>query len=165
MHGPYGYFPGCSLKGTGVAYEESVLALFRLLELPLAELEDWNCCGATSYMSIDERSAFSLAARNLVLANRAGNGDLMAPCSACYLVLRKAQDYIQRYPGIAGKIGELTDVHSVAIRYVYVHLLVQVTSMLAKQSQALLFPRPCTSSICSMGVMPAMGSLLNWPMR
>ena len=58
MPNPYGYFPGCSLKGTGVAYEESLLALFQLLDLPLAELDDWNCCGATSYMCIDECSAF-----------------------------------------------------------------------------------------------------------
>ncbi len=29
------------------------------------ELEDWNCCGATSYMCIDEGSAFLLSARNL----------------------------------------------------------------------------------------------------
>jgi heterodisulfide reductase subunit B len=101
MSSPYGYFPGCSLKGTGVAYEESLLTLFRLLDLPLAELDDWNCCGATSYMSIDERSAFSLAARNLALAHQAGHRELVAPCSACYLVLRKTQDYIQRYPGIA----------------------------------------------------------------
>ncbi len=58
----YGYFPGCSLRGTGVAYEESLLALFRLLERPLQELKDWNCCGATSYMSIDESSAAKGAA-------------------------------------------------------------------------------------------------------
>ena len=45
---PYGYFPGCSLRATGVAYEESLLTLFRLLDLPLEELRDWNCCGATS---------------------------------------------------------------------------------------------------------------------
>ena len=65
----YGYFPGCSLKGTGAAYEESLLELFRVLELKLEELGDWNCCGATSYMSIDERSAFLLSARNLALAH------------------------------------------------------------------------------------------------
>ena len=61
----YGYFPGCSLRATGVAYEESLLTLFRLLDLPLEELRDWNCCGATSYMAIDEESAFQLSARNL----------------------------------------------------------------------------------------------------
>ena len=40
-------------------------------DLPLEELHDWNCCGATSYMSIDERSAFVLSARNLALAHQA----------------------------------------------------------------------------------------------
>ena len=69
----YSYFPGCSLKGTGRAYEESLLTLFRLLDVKLKELEDWNCCGATSYMSIDEDSAFALSARNLALAQKSGH--------------------------------------------------------------------------------------------
>ena len=69
----YGYFPGCSMRGTGVAYEESLLTLFRLLNLSLDELKDWNCCGATSYMSIDEGSAFVLSARNLSRAGQAGH--------------------------------------------------------------------------------------------
>ncbi|MCC6858800.1 MAG: CoB--CoM heterodisulfide reductase iron-sulfur subunit B family protein [Bryobacterales bacterium] len=96
----YLYFPGCSLKATGVAYEESMQELFRILEMPLRELEDWNCCGATSYMAIDEESAFQLSARNLSLARQNGNSDLMAPCAACYLVLRKTQDYVKKYPRV-----------------------------------------------------------------
>ena len=106
-NGAYGYFPGCSLRGTGIAYEESLLTLFRLLDLPVQELHDWNCCGATSYMSIDERPAFVLAARNLTLACEAGHKDLLAPCSACYLVLRKAQDYMHRYPEIGNDVREV----------------------------------------------------------
>jgi len=117
MASAYGYFPGCSLKGTGVAYEESLLALFRALRLPLAELDDWNCCGATSYMSIDERSAFSLSARNLNLAHRAGHQDLVAPCSACYLALRKTQDYLERYPKLAASNGDLTRIRAVRVRH------------------------------------------------
>jgi heterodisulfide reductase subunit B len=88
-----------------VAYEESLLTVFRLLDLPLAELENWNCCGATSYMSIDERSAFALSARNLALAQAAQCRDLVAPCSACYLVLRKTQDYLEHYPALAREVG------------------------------------------------------------
>lgn len=103
---PYGYFPGCSLQGTGIAYEESLLCVFRLLDLPIHELGDWNCCGATSYMSIDEGSAFVLSARNLWLAHEAQYGDLVAPCSACYLVLRKTQDYVRRYPQIGRRVEE-----------------------------------------------------------
>jgi len=117
MSGAYGYFPGCSLKGTGIAYEESLLSLFSLLDLPLAELEDWNCCGATSYMSIDERSAFQLSARNLALAHKAKHADVVAPCSACYLVLRKAQDYMQRYPQMAAANGNLRVLNSVRVRH------------------------------------------------
>lgn len=87
----YAYFPGCSLKGLGRAYEESLLPVMRHLGVELVELEDWNCCGATAYMSVDETKACVLAARNLALAERAGSHDLVAPCSACYLVLNKTQ--------------------------------------------------------------------------
>jgi heterodisulfide reductase subunit B len=65
-------------------------------------------------MSIDEGSAFSLAARNLALAHQAGHKQLVAPCSACYLVLRKTQDYVQRYPGIAD--GNATPAICTAVR-------------------------------------------------
>jgi heterodisulfide reductase subunit B len=101
----YLYYPGCSLKSTGRAYEESILAVFRALDVPLVELNDWNCCGATSYVSIDEEEAFTLAARNLALAESEGshNGEdisLVAPCSACFLVLTKTQRYLEMYPNV-----------------------------------------------------------------
>lgn len=98
------YFPGCSLKGLGRAYEESILPVFRELGIELNELEDWNCCGATAYMAVDEAKAFVLAARNLALAERQGQQALMAPCSACYLVLNKAKHAIQDSPAMADKV-------------------------------------------------------------
>ncbi|MGE5648468.1 MAG: CoB--CoM heterodisulfide reductase iron-sulfur subunit B family protein [Acidobacteriota bacterium] len=100
----YLYFPGCSLRATGAAYEESLLEVFRVLGLPLDELEDWNCCGATSYMAVDEGAAFLLSARNLSIAAEKDNRDLMAPCAACYLVLRKTQDYVNQYPEIRERV-------------------------------------------------------------
>jgi heterodisulfide reductase subunit B len=106
MANEYVYFPGCSLKGTGIAYEESLLTLFDLLGITLTELEDWNCCGATSYMSIDEDSAFALSARNLSLVRQSGHTQVLAPCAACYLVLRKTQDYVRRYPSIRTHVSE-----------------------------------------------------------
>ena len=96
----YLYYPGCSLRGTGKAYEESLLAVFKALDVELEELDDWNCCGATAYMSIDEVSSFALAGRNLAIAEKK-NLDLLAPCSACFLVLNKAQRYIKEYPKVA----------------------------------------------------------------
>jgi len=99
----YTYYPGCSLKGTGKHYEESILPVFKELGIELYELEDWNCCGATAYMSVDEMSAFALASRNLSIAEKAGR-DIMAPCSACYLVLKKTKDYMKEYSEIGRKV-------------------------------------------------------------
>ncbi|MFH2035233.1 MAG: CoB--CoM heterodisulfide reductase iron-sulfur subunit B family protein [Candidatus Zixiibacteriota bacterium] len=106
----YIYYPGCSLKGTGRAYEESLLAVFKALEIRIEELDDWNCCGATSYMSVSELKAFALCARNFALAERqvkeTGMTDLIVPCAACYLGLNKAKRYLDQYPAIRHKIDE-----------------------------------------------------------
>ena len=106
----YLYFPGCSLKGLGRAYEESLLPVLRHLGVEVQELEDWNCCGATAYMSVDEMEAAVLAARNLALAEQqAGSRDLLAPCSACYLVLHKVQHNIAQFPDVRSTVQSALD--------------------------------------------------------
>jgi heterodisulfide reductase subunit B len=100
----YSYFPGCSLKGLGRAYEESLLPVLKHLGVELEELEDWNCCGATAYMAVDEGKACVLAARNLALAQKSGHAQMLAPCAACYLVLNKAQHYMQDYPAMKATV-------------------------------------------------------------
>lgn len=105
----YLYYPGCSLKCTNRAYEESVLAIFQALQTEVEELQDWNCCGATAYMSVDEMKSFALAARNLALAERQGNPptvELLAPCSGCYLVLSKTQHYLEEYSEVGRTIDQ-----------------------------------------------------------
>jgi len=96
----YSYFPGCSLKGTGKAYEESLLPVFAALNIEVEELNDWNCCGATAYMAVDEVKACVLASRNLAIAEKVGHQELMAPCSACYLVLNKTKHYLHETPSV-----------------------------------------------------------------
>jgi len=102
----YIYYPGCSLKGTGRAYEESMLPVFKALDVSWEELKEWNCCGATAYMSVNEAKAFALAARNLAIAEEQGSDDpdmpptVVAPCAACYLVLSKAKHYMAENPDL-----------------------------------------------------------------
>ncbi len=96
----YSYFPGCSLKGLGRAYEESLLPVLKHLGVEVRELEDWNCCGATAYMAVDEAKACVLAARNLALAEKSGFQQILAPCAACYLVLNKTKHYFQDFPAM-----------------------------------------------------------------
>jgi heterodisulfide reductase subunit B len=99
----YLYYPGCSVKGTAKPYEESLLAVFEALDVRLDELDDWNCCGATAYMSIDETQAVALAGRNLALAEQDGL-DLVTPCSACYLVLLKTRNQLQDDPELRTRV-------------------------------------------------------------
>ncbi len=91
----YAYYPGCSVKGTGRAYEESLLLVLKALGVEFEELDDWNCCGATAYMAVDEIKSCVLTSRNLALAEKAGYSEMIAPCSACYLVFNKTQKYIE----------------------------------------------------------------------
>ena len=106
----YLYYPGCSLKSTGRAYEESILEVFKALRIPLTELDDWNCCGATAYMSISELKAFALSARNFAIAEKQnGQGeyaDMVVPCAACYLGLNKAKLYLSEHPEIKSVIDK-----------------------------------------------------------
>ncbi len=79
----YAYFPGCSLEKMAVSYHMSAMETTRKLGITLHEIEDWNCCGATTYFYIDELLAYTLSARNLAIAEKTGL-DVVAPCSACY---------------------------------------------------------------------------------
>jgi len=95
----YAYFPGCSLKSTGRAYAESLERVFADLALELVELKEWDCCGATTVLAVDEVASCILAARNLALAAREGL-DVVAPCASCYLVLKKAKDHMAIKPDL-----------------------------------------------------------------
>jgi len=79
----YSYYPGCSLRSTGLEFHESVTAVFRALQIGLVELDDWNCCGASSAHSVNHDLSLALPARNLSLAQSAGH-DVVMPCAACY---------------------------------------------------------------------------------
>jgi heterodisulfide reductase subunit B len=68
-----------------------------MLDIEIKELDNWNCCGATAYMSVDEMKALGLSARNLALAEARGI-DLVAPCAACYGILIHTWDHMEKYP-------------------------------------------------------------------
>ncbi len=78
-----GYYPGCSLSGTAREYDISVKKMCALLGLKLQEIEDWNCCGATSAHATNHKLAVLLPARNQALADAQGLSLVLAPCAAC----------------------------------------------------------------------------------
>lgn len=88
------YYPGCSLHSTGVEYGESTKEVFKILDIGLEELPDWNCCGAGSAHCTDEALAIELPVRNLETAEEAGL-DLVIPCPACFLRFKFAEKHIR----------------------------------------------------------------------
>lgn len=111
----YAYFPGCSLKSSATPYDISTRRVAELFELDLEELEDWNCCGATSYMSVNELMSFAISARNLVLAERTGK-DLIASCSACFATLNKTEAYLKEHDDLKEKVEKCLDAANLSYR-------------------------------------------------
>jgi hypothetical protein len=51
------FYPGCSMQKNARPYLDSLLAIRDDIDLELQEVEDWNCCGATEYMSVHRVAA------------------------------------------------------------------------------------------------------------
>ncbi|MBP1464111.1 CoB--CoM heterodisulfide reductase iron-sulfur subunit B family protein [Candidatus Chloroploca sp. M-50] len=120
----YGYYPGCSLERNAGAYHESTMAVAGVLGLQFTEVDDWNCCGATEFFSVNQMQAYALTGRNLALAadqfapkpalpvipvEVAEPPQLVAPCSACYLNLSKVDRYLASSPELAAKVNTALD--------------------------------------------------------
>ena len=104
----YQYYPGCSLEGTALEYNLSTRSFMQELGVELIEVEEWTCCGAsaaeaTSYL-------LSMALPALVLA-KAENMDavkeILVPCSACYLNLKKVEQKIRKDSELLVKINTI----------------------------------------------------------
>lgn len=153
----YSYYPGCSLHATGIGYDKSMRAVFAKLGENLVELDDWNCCGATAYMSIKETVAFAISARNLALAERDGH-DLIAPCSACFEVLNKTRRHLTEMPEMRRQVcsalaeGGLECGFSLPVRHPLEVLIhdVGIERMVAAQSQSLEGFRPACYYGCQI---------------
>ena len=83
----YGYYPGCSLTGSARKLDKGVRAIFKKMGHSLAEIPDWNCCGALEYG--DRKELVALSQENLKKAEGVSS-EIVAPCPACYKNLKDA---------------------------------------------------------------------------
>lgn len=102
----YAYYPGCSLLSGAKEYDISVRAVFAHLGIELVELEDWNCCGAVHASVNSAEAGIVLPARNLALAEAQGFDKIVAPCSGCYLNLRRAGQRVAADKGLRTMVDE-----------------------------------------------------------
>ncbi len=105
----YLYYPGCSLEGSARAYAESLAAIVEPLGIQLREIDDWNCCGATEYLTLSPLRGHALIGRNLALAEQQRDGaqTLVAPCSACYVNLTKTDRYTRTDPAFRDRLNSV----------------------------------------------------------
>ena len=75
----YAYFPGCSAHSTGISYTNSYNYVALAAGVELAEIPNWNCCGASAAHAESELLGDALPARSLALSEEAfGDAPVLA---------------------------------------------------------------------------------------
>ncbi len=111
----YSFYPGCSSQSKASAdnFMRSANAMCDALDIQLNEIDDWNCCGASiGYAGGSEIPRLSLSARNIALSKeQQGDKDIVAPCAACWIATREAEDRVNENAhvreGINAALGEI----------------------------------------------------------
>jgi heterodisulfide reductase subunit B len=94
------YYPGCSLHASSALYDIQNKMVFRQLGVELKEIDDWNCCGATSASKTNDFLSIALPARNLGIADASGISDIVIPCSSCYSRMLVSQKRLAEDPAL-----------------------------------------------------------------
>jgi len=97
------YFPGCTLSTKAKSFDVSGRAVAEALGMPLDELTDWQCCGATFPLSTDNSMALIAPARILIQAEQQGDpqtgtGKVATLCAICYNVLKRTNVALRERP-------------------------------------------------------------------
>ena len=100
------YYPGFSLHASSELYDIQNKLVFKRLNVELREIEDWNCCGATSASKTDEFLAVALPARNLGIADATGLSEIVIPCSSCYSRTLVSQKRLREDSGLRNTVNE-----------------------------------------------------------
>jgi len=101
---PLAYFPGCTLSTTGADYDASARAVCAVLGIPLEELADWNCCGASFPLSAENVMNFIAPARMLIRADQSER-DLVTLCAVCFNVLRRSDHFLRTHAEAAERLN------------------------------------------------------------
>ncbi len=74
----------------------------------MEELEEWQCCGATFPLSLDDSMALIAPTRVLYQAQQAGER-VTTLCAVCFNVLRRSQALLDRDPAMLERINWFTE--------------------------------------------------------
>lgn len=92
------YFPGCTLRTKAAGFDVAGRASARALGFELVELSQWNCCGATFPLAVDNELALVGPTRVLIDAQSEGapgkEVSLVTLCAICYNVLKRTAVFL-----------------------------------------------------------------------
>ena len=99
----FSYFPGCTLKTRGKQLDIYGRKAFEALGIELAELPDWQCCGAVYPMARDELVTRLSSVRALAQARELGS-ELVTLCSACHHVIKRVNGDMKNDAVMAARV-------------------------------------------------------------
>ncbi|MDR3364037.1 MAG: CoB--CoM heterodisulfide reductase iron-sulfur subunit B family protein [Clostridiales Family XIII bacterium] len=92
----YAYFPGCASESTAKSATLANEFVFGRIGIDLVEIEDWNCCGATSAHTLSSALGLALPARPLARAEADWPElDVVTGCASCYARLKLANHRVR----------------------------------------------------------------------
>jgi heterodisulfide reductase subunit B len=111
----------------------------------LIEIEDWTCCGASAAEATSELLSLALPARNIAIAEKMDNvGDILVPCSACYLNLKKVEEKTRKDQKVMDTLNDILAEEQLRLqgRVTVRHLLDVVANDIGAQKIQGLVTRP-----------------------
>jgi heterodisulfide reductase subunit B len=148
------YYPGCSLHGTAEEYDESTQMVCAELGVELQELNDWNCCGATSAHCTNDKLSVALGARVLALAEKAESKTLAIPCSACFQRLKVAEHRILEDEKLGVEIASLIEMpYSGGVEVLQIIQLLARTEFIDKIKEKIQKPLEGLKTVCYYGCL------------
>ena len=96
----FSYYPGCTLKTKAKDLDRYARASCEALGIDLAELPEWQCCGAVYPMAKDEIATKLSSVRALANARDLGT-ELVTLCSACHNVIKQVNNDMRTNADIA----------------------------------------------------------------
>jgi heterodisulfide reductase subunit B len=107
------YYPGCSVKDYAKSYEDSAIAILKLFDVELVELDRWNCCGVVYEYSADAVMQHVAPLRDLIRAQefmgKVGDNRLITLCSMCYSTLKKVNEIVTSDPEKLDNLSKYMD--------------------------------------------------------
>lgn len=104
----YSYYPGCTLKTKAKELDRYARSSAQALGIELAELPEWQCCGAVYPMARDEIATRLSSVRALASARELGQ-DLVTLCSACHHVIKRVNHDMVNDEDIRTKVNNYLD--------------------------------------------------------